>query len=102
MIRNHAEAVVEQANVNDLVNMIGFNLRMTELSAAVGISQMNNLEHHVSERTNFAQKLSNSLETLAGIEVPKVRQIAHTHFITGSQSMMPPLWEFQENFSSEP
>ena len=73
MIRNHAEAVVEQANVNDLVNMIGFNLRMTELSAAVGISQMNNLEHHVSERTNFAQKLSNSLETLAGIEVPKVR-----------------------------
>ena len=33
MIRNHAEAVVGPAKINDLTNMIGFNYRMTELSA---------------------------------------------------------------------
>jgi perosamine synthetase len=35
LIRNHAESVVDAKGEKDLVNMVGFNYRMTELEAAV-------------------------------------------------------------------
>ena len=37
LIRNHAESVVAGKGVTDLCNMIGFNFRMTEIEAAIGI-----------------------------------------------------------------
>src|SRR3954470_23813830 len=40
MIRNHGENVVEAWGVDDISNMIGFNLRLTEMSAAVGRAQL--------------------------------------------------------------
>ena len=59
MIRNHAEAVVGPAKkINDLTNMIGFNYRMTELSAAVGLVQLSGIEKHVGLRKDFAESLS--------------------------------------------
>ena len=36
LIRNHAEAVVEDKGVNDLVNMIGYNFRLGEIESAIG------------------------------------------------------------------
>jgi len=36
MIRNHAENIVEPLNISNPINMVGFNYRMTEMSAAVG------------------------------------------------------------------
>lgn len=74
MIRNHAEAIVGPANIDNLTNMIGFNYRMTELSAAVGIVQLNNIEEHIANRTNFAEKLSHGLKSLDGITTPYVRE----------------------------
>ena len=43
MIRNHAEAVVEPAGVEDLTNMFGHNFRLTEMSAAVGLAQLESI-----------------------------------------------------------
>jgi len=43
LIRNHAEAVVEAKGYNSLVNMIGFNYRMTEIEAAIGREQLKKL-----------------------------------------------------------
>ncbi|MBI4022333.1 MAG: DegT/DnrJ/EryC1/StrS family aminotransferase, partial [Candidatus Andersenbacteria bacterium] len=40
LIRNHAEAVVEGKEVSNLANMIGFNFRLTEIAAAIGIEQL--------------------------------------------------------------
>ncbi len=74
MIRNHAEAVVEQAHVTDLSNMVGFNFRLTELQAAVGIVQLGNGERHVGAREKLARKLSDGLKGLEGITIPKVRR----------------------------
>ena len=42
MIRNHAEAIV--GPFNDLNDMIGFNYRMTEMSAAAGLVQLENMK----------------------------------------------------------
>lgn len=73
LIRNHAESVVEQAGVDDLSNMFGFNLRITEMSAAVGIEQLKSIDRHVEARERVCQKLSTELSGLAGITVPVVR-----------------------------
>ena len=40
LIRNHAEAVVGKRGVTDLVNMVGFNFRMGEIEAAIGLCQL--------------------------------------------------------------
>ena len=77
MIRNHAEAVVEQAGTSDLTNMIGMNLRLTELSAAVGIIQLANIQQHVGGRVTLAENLSQKLEGLEGITLPKAREGCH-------------------------
>ena len=74
MIRNHAEAVVGPAKVKSLKNMVGFNYRMTELSAAVGLVQLKNIKKHVGKRKSFAEKLSSSLSDIDGLNVPIVRK----------------------------
>ena len=72
-IRNHAEAVVEEAGVSDLTNMVGFNFRMTELSAAIGLAQLAAVEEHVGRRQLLAERLSEGLSGLSGVTVPSAR-----------------------------
>ena len=42
LIRNHAESVVANKKVNSLQNLVGFNFRMGEIEAAIGIMQLKN------------------------------------------------------------
>lgn len=44
LIRNHAEAVVEDKGVSNIVNMIGYNFRMTEIEAAILRCQLKKLK----------------------------------------------------------
>ena len=44
LIRNHAEAVVEDKGVSNLNNMIGHNFRLGELECAIGIEQLKKLK----------------------------------------------------------
>jgi perosamine synthetase len=73
MIRNHAESVVGPAGVNDLVNMVGFNLRMTELSAAVGLAQLTDIGRHLGLRRQLGTALSAGISDIEGIQTPVVR-----------------------------
>tara|TARA_R110000782_G_scaffold137977_11_gene230459 strand:+ start:5186 stop:6445 length:1260 start_codon:yes stop_codon:yes gene_type:complete len=77
LIRNHAEAVVGPAQVKDLSNMIGLNLRLTEMSAAVGLVQLSDIDKHMEKRNSFARKLTEGLSDLLGIQVPIVREGCH-------------------------
>ena len=72
-IRNHAENIVEPASIQSPVNMIGFNYRMTEMSAAVGISQLAKIDAEVGRRQHLAECLSEGLADLEGFTVPVVR-----------------------------
>lgn len=81
-IRNHAENIVEPAPISDPVNMIGFNYRMTEMSAAVGLSQLTNIEMHVGRRQHLAETLSKGLTDLEGVSVPIVRpDCRHVYYV---------------------
>lgn len=73
LIRNHAENVVESLQINNISGLVGFNYRLTELSAAVGIEQLKAVEEHVAIREKLARKLLSGLADLEGFILPKIR-----------------------------
>ncbi len=84
LIRNHAEAVVDDMGVEDITNMVGFNFRMTEMEAAVGREQLKKLPHLIEIRQLNAEYLSKGLSGLNGIEPPRVRSGAtHAYYVMG-------------------
>ena len=81
-IRNHGENIVQPLQLANMVNLIGFNYRMTELSAAIGIEQLKKIDLHVNARTDLAQRLSEGIRDLEGITVPKVRKgCRHVYYL---------------------
>jgi perosamine synthetase len=82
MIRNHAESVVEESGVEDITNLVGFNYRMTELSAAVGVEQLKSAEDHVEKRVRIARGLSQAVSGLSGLTAPAVRtSCRHVYYV---------------------
>jgi perosamine synthetase len=82
MIRNHAENVTEGLEVEELTNLVGFNFRMTELGAAIGIEQLKKAPSLVARRAAVADKLSQALGDLEGITVPQVRAgCRHSYYV---------------------
>jgi dTDP-4-amino-4,6-dideoxygalactose transaminase len=69
-IRNHAEAVADE---DDLVDMVGFNFRLTEMQAAVGRVQIGAIDRHVGGRRALARTLTEGAAGLDGIIVPATR-----------------------------
>jgi perosamine synthetase len=78
LIRNHAESVVEGKGVSDLSNMIGFNFRLGEIEAAIGLEQLKKLTRLVEERQQIAEKLKAGLKDLPGLQQP-ITQIDCSH-----------------------
>ena len=82
LIRNHGENVVEYLPPADLTNLVGFNYRMTELSAAVGLVQLELADEHIGRRIRLAETLSAELSGLDGIKVPQVRETCrHVYYV---------------------
>lgn len=82
MIRNHAENAVEPVHATDLANLYGFNFRLTELSAAVGLAQLNAIDAHVERRTRLAERLSAGVRDLEGLATPHVREgCRHVYYV---------------------
>lgn len=82
MIRNHGENVVEPLHVENIVNLIGFNFRMMELSAAIGREQLRKVDLLVNERQAIAERLSTELSGLKGLTVPMVRaDCRHVYYV---------------------
>jgi perosamine synthetase len=74
LIRNHGEATLGKNYVNDdLINIIGHNFRLGEIECAIGIEQLKKLEKLVLSRQSSAERLSNELKKLNGVQVPKIR-----------------------------
>lgn len=72
LMRNHGEAVLEGFGIDDLVNAIGLNLRMTELEAAVAIEQFKKLPRLNAEREVLARRLDDGMGSIDGITAPYI------------------------------
>jgi len=82
LIRNHAESVVGDKGVEDLTNMLGFNFRMTELEAAVGLEQLKKLPSLLDRRIENAEYIAARLGEFDGITAPVVYAGAkHTYYV---------------------
>jgi perosamine synthetase len=81
-IRNHGENIIEDLAIDDVTNLVGFNFRMTELNAAIGIAQMRKAMTIISERVCIAEKISNGLSDMKGITPAKVRKkCEHVYYL---------------------
>ncbi|MCX6666556.1 MAG: DegT/DnrJ/EryC1/StrS family aminotransferase [Euryarchaeota archaeon] len=68
LIRNHGETVLnDDSPLDDLVNCIGYNLRMTELTAALGIEQLKKLKKLNQARNTNAQYLRKNISKFPGL-----------------------------------
>lgn len=82
MIRNHAEVVASGKGTQDLSNMIGFNFRLGELEAAMGIEQLKKLPGLAKQKSEAGAILTRELGSLEGIVVPPVRKAcSHVYYV---------------------
>lgn len=82
LIRNHAEVVITQKAVTDIVNLVGFNIRMTEIEAAIGSEQLKKLERLIRARIQAADYLGRVLKGLQGITLPLVHKaVRHGYYV---------------------
>lgn len=72
LIRNHAEVVLQKKGGTDLVNMLGFNYRMTEIEAAIASEQLKKLSGLLQPRIDRADQLTTMLSNLPGLRTPAV------------------------------
>ncbi|MDI1344758.1 MAG: DegT/DnrJ/EryC1/StrS family aminotransferase [Pseudolabrys sp.] len=86
MIRNHAENVTDELADGDLVNLVGFNFRLTELQAAVGIAQLAKVDRVVDGREAIANRFSLELGGFPGVVPPQVRDdCRHVYYVWASR-----------------
>ena len=76
LIRNHAEAVVGDKGVDNLSNMLGYNFRLGEIECAIGIEQLKKLEALLAVRQHIAQRLSEGLAGLPGLQTRELGEVA--------------------------
>jgi dTDP-4-amino-4,6-dideoxygalactose transaminase len=83
LIRNHAEVVLQKkSGALDLVNMLGFNYRMTEIEAAIASEQLKKLENLVEARIARADQLTNLIADLPGVRPPVVKPgVKHVYYL---------------------
>jgi perosamine synthetase len=82
LIRNHGENVVEALGMETVPNIVGFNFRMTELSAAIAIEQLKRAEDHVAGREVTGRALSEGIADLEGLQAPVVRPgCRHVYYV---------------------
>jgi perosamine synthetase len=81
LIRNHGEYVVEEKGTKDLVNTFGFNYRLTELQAAIGIEQLKKLPNLMEIRRRNSKFLDEQLGQLEGLTPPYLeKDCVHSYY----------------------
>lgn len=82
LIRNHGESIPDDNwQDEDLVNIIGMNFRMTELTAALGVAQLEKLDENNRARKHNADYLIQSLGDIDGLDVPGFTEGAVPHVL---------------------
>jgi len=69
LFRNHGQPENEKYNYLDL----GFNYRLTDIAAAIGIEQVKKLSQYTSRRQSIAKKYSESFNDVPGIITPIIK-----------------------------
>lgn len=84
LIRNHAEAVIDSSEPDELCNMLGFNFRLGEIEAAIAGEQLRKLKANIEGRQRAVAEFDAGLAGLPGLTTPKVNPgSTHVYYIYG-------------------
>lgn len=72
LVRNHGEAVIAGHKRSYKSTILGWNYRMTEVDAAIGIEQFKKLDYFTDERIRLADYLAEGLKGVDGLKMPVV------------------------------
>ena len=82
LIRNHGEAVIEDMKFNDQTNILGYNFRMGEIEASIGIEQLKKLSAIVERKQQIANMLSDGLKIINGVRTPFIEDnCTHSYYV---------------------
>lgn len=82
LIRNHAESVVGGMKYEKLNNMVGYNFRMGEIEAAIGIEQLKKLNSIITRKQQLANQLTKELQGLPGLQTPDIQlDLQHVYYV---------------------
>lgn len=83
LVRNHGEAIVPQSETRSYkAEILGWNYRMTEFEAALGLVQLRQLPMQNGGRQRLAASLTRALATIPGLRVPPVRaECDHVYYV---------------------
>ncbi|MGA1941135.1 DegT/DnrJ/EryC1/StrS family aminotransferase [Arcobacter sp. YIC-310] len=81
LIRNHAESVVENKGEDELENMLGFNFRLTEIQAAIGIEQLKKLDDELKIRQKYAKMYDDAFSKYPFIKTTKLDKRTHSYYV---------------------
>ena len=101
LIRNHGENVVDWLGVQDLTNLVGFNFRMNEITAAMARVQLDRVDELVGRVEHVCMALSAGLSDLPGFIPPKVRSSCrHNYYMWSVQFDAEQVGASREKFSA--
>lgn len=81
LIRNHAEAVLQNKQVDSLVNMVGFNFRLGEIEAGIGRIQLAKSALLVDKRRRNVDYFNNKLADIPGLRIASVPDhVEHSYY----------------------
>lgn len=84
LVRNHGEVVLAQREQvpDELLGMLGFNYRLTELQAAVALAQVRRLEELTAPRIAMANAITEGLRGIEGLTPAHVPEGArHVYYV---------------------
>lgn len=92
MIRNHGETSIGPRKLTEFQNLWGFNFRLTEVQAAIGITQLERLSAGIDERIEKCHYVAKQLEQFPGLTGPKTydncRHVFYVHAFKYDETKM--------------
>jgi dTDP-4-amino-4,6-dideoxygalactose transaminase len=85
-LRQHAMSLSDVARHHssqvalETYDEVGFNYRMTDMQAAVGIAQLDRLTSFLARRRRLAQRYSDALDDLPSLQVPQIPENCHPNY----------------------
>jgi dTDP-4-amino-4,6-dideoxygalactose transaminase len=82
LIRNHGENIVEPKGIANPFNTFGYNYRMTEMEAAVGIEQLKKLPSLIEQRISNVNFFTEELSAIGGLTPPVIEEGSkHVYYV---------------------
>ncbi len=79
LIRNHGEAVVGPAKYENIINIAGFNYRMTEVTAAIAREQLKKINYLNDYRLELVDRFTNKINEFKFMNVFEGRSRENIH-----------------------